>query len=87
MPKTRRKSVLSGLDEPRPALMNMVRKYGAGLLILLSLGILATQFFGGSSDVAHKQTFIPLEIPPPVQSVAETQPVNQNTPPIPDDQE
>lgn len=87
MSKTRRKSVLSGLDEPKPALLGMVRKYGAGLLILLSVGILAAQFFGNSSDVAHKQTFVPLEIPPPVQSTVEAQPTSQNTPPIPDDQE
>ncbi|MBF0145485.1 MAG: hypothetical protein HQL84_06090 [Magnetococcales bacterium] len=90
MPQTNRKSILSGLDEPRPALMSLIRKYGFGLLILLAIFGLGSYFLGGTSDHSRKQTFITLELPPPPQTttVNQTAPVtNQATPPIPDDQD
>ncbi|MBF8272071.1 MAG: hypothetical protein HW380_1176 [Magnetococcales bacterium] len=89
--KSSRKSTLSSLDEPGPALMNLVRRYGTRLLVLVLFLVMASYFLGGSSDGPRKQTFITLEIPPPVQSASTTSQAtpatNQSAPPIPDDQD
>ncbi|MBF0110748.1 MAG: hypothetical protein HQL76_16400 [Magnetococcales bacterium] len=90
MSKTNRKSILSGLDDPRPSLLGMIRKYGLGLAVLLAVLGLGSFFLSGTSDNTRKQTFISLELPPPPQATAT--PINPSTsaaspPAIPDDQE
>lgn len=91
MPKTNRKGALSSLDEPGSVLMDLARRYGVGLLVLLAILGLVSYFFSGPSDGARRQTFITLEVPPPVQSSPANTPsvstTNQSAPPIPDDQD
>ncbi|MBF0422413.1 MAG: hypothetical protein HQL73_05415 [Magnetococcales bacterium] len=88
MSSSSRKSILPSLDESRPALFGLVRKYSLWLLMFLVVIGLGSYLFSRASHKQPKQTFISLEIPPAAApTTTASAPTASSTPPIPDDQE